>query len=212
MNFIKKNRFKFVSICAVFFLILSAFLSIYLIKNARNGEEKDEMTSLYTADSTKTASTRSETEKSAVYVDLKGAVLHPGMYKIKEGMRLLDAVEEAGGFLPEADTKQVNYAQILKDQAVVYIPKQGETAESATATVQSANSREAKDSDERKVNINTADVSRLETLNGIGTKKAENIIAYREENGTFHSIEDLKEVSGIGDKIFDSLKDSITIK
>ncbi|MGM0239685.1 helix-hairpin-helix domain-containing protein [Enterococcus sp. AZ103] len=144
------------------------------------------------------------------YVDVKGAVKAPGMYKVKEGTRLMDAVDQAGGFLEEADRNQVNFSKLLTDQEVIFIPKIGETPPTIQAgeTIISGDSS----SDETgKVNINTADSTELQTLSGIGEKKAQDILNYREENGSFQKLEDLLNVSGIGEKTLENLRDFITI-
>lgn len=147
----------------------------------------------------------SESIPSVMYVDIKGAVYEPGVYEMEEGDRINDLVEKAGGFTSEAEQTTVNLALRVTDQMMVYIPKEGEeTPEAAHPASDSASS------EGEKVNLNTATLNELTTLNGIGEKKAEKIIQYREENGSFESIEDIKKVSGIGDKTFENLKESIT--
>ena len=110
---------------------------------------------------------------------------------------------KAGGLTDQAEILTINLAQKLTDGQMVYIPTKGERLnEPATAS-----SQVQKD----KVNLNTATVAELQTLEGIGEKKAEQIIAYREANGGFKQISDLKAVSGIGEKRFETLKDSLTV-
>ncbi|MGY3749149.1 helix-hairpin-helix domain-containing protein [Vagococcus acidifermentans] len=146
------------------------------------------------------------------YADIKGAVKQPGMYAISENMRLIDMVERAGGFLENADTSQVNYSQLVSDQMVIYVPEKGEQLTSATLQAAMQGTTPTSQAENQgKVNINTADSAALQQLNGIGEKKAEKIIQYREQHGSFKNIEELMDVSGIGEKTFESLKDLITI-
>ena len=151
-----------------------------------------------------------------VLVDVKGAVLHPGVYALNEEERIIDAVNLAGGYTSNADTQLINHAQKVQDEMVIYIPAQGEKLDEVTSSFISmpaagtaTSGSSAKDG---KINLNQADEAALTTLSGIGPSKAQSIIAYREENGGFQSIEDLKKVTGIGEKTYEKLKDSISVK
>lgn len=139
------------------------------------------------------------------YVDLKGAVKQPGLYEVSEEDRVFDVIERSGGLLESADESQVNFALKVHDEMVIYIPKIGEVNEAALSSGEST-------SKNSKININKASSAELETLPGIGPGKAAAIIEYREENGKFHEIEDMMKISGIGEKTFEKLKDSITVK
>ncbi|WP_279325961.1 helix-hairpin-helix domain-containing protein [Bacillus sp. FJAT-47783] len=141
-----------------------------------------------------------------IFIDVKGAVQKPGVYELKKSERVLQAIEKAGGFLQEADVNKVNLAAKLEDGTVIYVPKMGEE-ESVITTVEAVKSV----SSSKGININTATLEELQTLNGIGPSKAEAIISYREENGPFSTIEDIKKVSGIGDKSFEKIKNDISI-
>lgn len=152
--------------------------------------------------------TSSEEMNDEMYVDIKGAVVKPGIYKVNATMRVLTVVEMAGGFLPEADDRQVNLSERVSDQMVIYIPKEGEELAEVTP---SKNASSKDETTNTLVNLNTATIEELKTLNGVGEKKAENILRYREEKGSFKSIEELKEVDGIGEKTFEQLKSSITV-
>ncbi|MGX7023365.1 helix-hairpin-helix domain-containing protein [Vagococcus hydrophili] len=158
-------------------------------------------------------STVKEETSSKIYVDIKGAVVKPGMYEVTPEMRILNVVELAGGLLKEADDKQVNFAQRLEDQMVIYIPKEGEILAEIENIVPQNKEGEKGDEGKKegKINLNQATKEELMTLNGVGEKKAEKIIEHREEKGSFESIEDLKKVNGFGEKTFESLKESITI-
>lgn len=144
-----------------------------------------------------------------IVVDIKGEVKTPGVYHMEEGSRIIDVIDKAGGLLDEAETTAVNFAQVLADQMVIYVPKVGE--EIPTEHSVSQDNMNNADSDTAKIDINRAEKEALMTLNGIGNSKAENIISYREENGLFETIEDIKNVSGIGEATFNNLKDSIIV-
>ena len=146
----------------------------------------------------------STTQETVIFVDIKGAVKNPGVYQMKVGDRVKDALDAAGGLTAEADSQKVNLAQRVEDQMVIVVPKVGEESEAIPA---GATSKEA--SKEGKVNINTATVEELKTLKGVGEKKAEAIIEYRKKNGSFKTKEDLMKVRGIGKKLFDSFQERI---
>lgn len=164
-----------------------------------------------------TDSVQKSAGKQKLMVDVKGAVKKPGVYEVKPGMRVVDGIELAGGLTESADRKNINMALQLSDQQVVYIPIKGEIKDfdpkhlMGTAGNAGNESLASSSSAGELVNINTADKNALLTLNGIGDKKADQIISYREEQGGFKTIDDLKQVQGIGDKIFAGLKDSITV-
>ncbi|MEA1021942.1 competence protein ComEA [Bacillus subtilis] len=144
-----------------------------------------------------------------IVIDIKGAVQHPGVYEMRTGDRVSQAIEKAGGTSEQADEAQVNLAEILQDGTVVFIPKKGEETavqQGGGVSVQSDGGKGA------LVNINTATLEELQGISGVGPSKAEAIIAYREENGRFQTIEDITMVSGIGEKSFEKIKSSITVK
>ena len=146
----------------------------------------------------------STTQETVIFVDIKGAVKNPGVYQMKVGDRVKDALDAAGGLTDEADSQKVNLAKRLEDQMAIVVPKVGEEAEEIPAGATSK--EEAK---EGKVNINTATVEELKTLKGVGEKKAEAIIEYRKKNGSFQTKEDLMKVRGIGKKLFESFQERI---
>ena len=142
-----------------------------------------------------------------LYVDIKGAVNSPGVYEMQEGDRMQDAIQLAGGFSKQADDQQINLSEKIVDQQLIYIPKKGERFTQQTKEQSPSTTDQASE----KINLNTADKTQLQTLSGIGEKKAEEIIKYREENGSFKTINDLTKVTGIGEKTVEKLKNSITI-
>lgn len=143
-----------------------------------------------------------------IVVDVKGAVRHPGVYAMQQGDRLIDAINAAGGYLPNADSKMLNHAMKLADEFVVYVPIEGEEVPAISFTPISGTSTPQ---DDGKVNINTADEKELMTIPGVGPSKAAAIVQYRTENGNFKSPESLMEVSGIGQKTFEKLESQITV-
>lgn len=147
----------------------------------------------------------STTQEAVIFVDIKGEVKKPGVYQMKAGDRVKDAIDAAGGLTAEADSQKVNLAQRVEDQMVIVVPKIGEEGDAAIPA--GATSKEA--TKEGKVNINTATVEELKTLKGVGEKKAEAIIEYRKKNGSFKTKEDLMKVRGIGKKLFESFEERI---
>ncbi len=151
-----------------------------------------------------------------VVVDIKGAVMHPGVYELQTDQRIIDAVQLAGGYMQDADTQLINHAQKVEDEMVIYIPIKGEKLDEISSTILTMPTSGASQGNngmkDQKINLNKADEAILTTLSGIGPSKAQSIISYREENGGFKTIEDLKKVNGIGEKMFEKLKDFITVK
>lgn len=159
-------------------------------------------------------------KEEKVIVHVIGEVNNPGVVTLKEGARIIDAINGAGGKTEEADLSKVNLAYVVEDGTQIYIPRINENLNQIELMTQDAgpsiviNGFETNNEEEiqnAKVNINTANKEKLETLPGIGETTAQKIIDYREQNGRFNSIEDLKNVSGIGDAKFNSLKDKITV-
>ncbi|WKA60068.1 helix-hairpin-helix domain-containing protein [Planococcus shenhongbingii] len=141
-------------------------------------------------------------------VDIKGQVEKPGVYELPPDSRMKDAIDAAGGFLGTAEPKAINLAMKVQDEMVIYVPAVGEEAVLPAIQPSAAASAGAA---EALVNLNTAADVDLMTLPGIGPSKAAAIIAYRTETGNFQKVEDLTNVTGIGDKTFEKLKDSITV-
>lgn len=154
---------------------------------------------------------QSETEDQLVTVDVKGAVKKPGVYQLQSNSRVHDALEKAGGLTDEADLKSVNQAQKLSDEAVVYVAKVGENAVDVTTSAPASATSGTGQTKSALVNLNTATEADFQTISGIGQKRAQDIIAYREANGRFKSVDELKNVSGIGAKTLEKLKEYVTV-
>lgn len=199
---------------STYLLAATVLLGVGLIflfqRPAAESSTPDQEVILSTSQTTE-STTLEEQKDSKLFVDVKGAVNNSGMYQVNEGARLLDAVELAGGFTAEADQTRMNFAKLLVDQEVIYVPKVGEELPEQ-AVVSAAGGTVSSSSTENKINLNTADEQQLQELSGIGEKRAQDIIKYREENGSFQAIEDLTKVSGIGEKTLDNLRDMVTIK
>lgn len=168
-----------------------------------------------------------------IYVDVCGAVVNPGVYELSSDSRVFQAIEKAGGYLPGAAASYLNRARSLYDGQQIYVPTQEEvdsqtipltqdetaqdgvvqegTAQTGTAADNTADGTETTQAGQR-INLNTADVSQLSTLTGVGESKAMAIIAYREENGPFTSIEDIMNVPGIKEGTYEKIKDKIAIE
>ena len=154
---------------------------------------------------------QAETEDRLVTVDVKGAVKKPGVYQLQSNSRVHDALEKAGGLTDEADLKSVNQAQKLSDEAVVYVAKVGENAVDVTTSAPASATSGPGQTKSALVNLNTATEADFQTISGIGQKRAQDIIAYREANGRFKSVDELKNVSGIGAKTLEKLKEYVTV-
>ena len=137
---------------------------------------------------------------SVIYVHILGQVAHPGLYALRDGDRGVDIVAAAGGFTAEADPAGINLARFLTDGEQIYVPAVGEVAAGP-----------AGGPGDGTVNLNTADAAALDTLPRIGPALAERILAWREKNGPFASVEDLLDVPGIGDAILEGLRDLVSV-
>ena len=147
-----------------------------------------------------------------VYVDIDGAVVSPGVYRVKDGARVAQAIDAAGGLTPEADVTGLNRASKVADGQKIYVPKVGEQTVAAGGGVDGGAAASPGVSDATGlVNINTASASELQTLSGIGPSMAQSIIDERTQNGAFTSVDDLMRVSGIGEKKFAKIKDCICV-
>lgn len=191
-------------------ILITLLVGIYLMVNKEPQVDTTmwEETSLTTTAEVATDATKERAE-TMIYVDIKGAVKVPGIYQLKNQQRIWDALALAGGVSEEADTAQVNYAQKVKDQMIIYVPKKGESVAQSLETLQE--SAPAQQNQEEKINVNTATEAELQTISGIGAKKAQEIIRFRDEQGPFKTVEELKNVPGIGEKTVERLKDMLTV-
>lgn len=144
-----------------------------------------------------------EIKDEFIYIDIKGAVMNPDVYKVERGTRLFQLVSKAGGLMSDANQNAVNFSIILHDEDVIYIPNISEEYSDIF-------SDEKKEVTDEKININTATLEELQSITGVGPATAQAIVDYRDENGLFGTIEDIVNVPGIGDATFNEIKDTIT--
>ena len=152
------------------------------------------------------AKPQKEEETDIIYVQVSGAVNHPGVYELPLGSRVFQALELAGGMTQEAQEKSINQAQTLEDGQMIWVP----TVEEAAALPEQQPESLAKD--DGKVNLNTATKEELQTLPGIGEAKAQSIVAWREEHGSFTQIEDIMKIEGIKEGVFSKIKDCVKVQ
>lgn len=190
----------------IFFLTALIVAVAILFRNNEMNEK--EQGSMLTAERIAQGAAEKKEEKAqskTIVVDIKGAVVRPGVYEIKDTARVNDVVAMAGGFTKEADQTKVNLAAKVHDEMMIYVPTRGET------NVSSTNPPLIPSSDSKKVHINTASEEEILQLSGIGPSKAAAIIAYREEHGPFEKVEDLLNVTGIGEKTLEKIREQIVV-
>lgn len=173
--------------------------------NSKEATDKD--------NNSKEASTSSKDNKNKkIYVHICGEVNEPGVYELKEDARVIDAIDAAKGLTKAASQQSVNQAEKLEDSQQIYIPSIKEVKEDVNQSVKSSNSNSSINNEGNgKVNINTASQEELTTLPGIGVAKAQKIIAYRQQNGSFSKIEDIMKISGIKEGLFNKISENITV-
>ena len=209
----KIKEYKIIVVCAGLGLALGAF---FLLKPSSQTSVKETNLQTEVSAVSKDSSSEKEVKKEEkeespeqdlITVDVKGAVKSPGIYDLPVGSRVHDAVQKAGGLTDEADSKSLNLAQKVSDEALVYVPTKGEEA----ASQQTGSGTTASTSKDKKVNLNKASLEELKQVKGLGGKRAQDIIDHREANGKFKSVDELKKVSGIGAKSIEKLKDYVTV-
>ena len=150
------------------------------------------------------------------YVDIKGEVLRPGVYEFSCESRIQEVIKKAGGFTEEADETKINLAQKISDQMQIIVPnlhsKQEEGVTEGNSEKGNSSNTTPSNSKQGTVNINTATLEELQTIKGIGKKKAEAILQYRKEHGAFRTKEDLLQVKGIGKKALEAIESQVTFQ
>lgn len=160
---------------------------------------------------TMTPKVQTATEEKLIFIHVCGAVCTPGVYEVSKEARVFDAIEKAGGCREDASEESLNLAQLLTDGQRIYVPTKEEVAKGLWQGQQPAKTESSGQETVTLVNINTAGKEELMTLPGIGEAKAESILLYRQENGSFGTIEEIKQISGIKNSVFEKLKDRITV-
>ncbi len=218
----KDNR-KLIHTAAVIIVIIAAVFIFGPFEKSSTITVADKPSAASSESSSAESSQPSDEASGSLYVDVGGEVKDPGVYELPAGARVFDGIEKAGGLTGKADTSLINQAERVKDGQKIFVPRKGKAgqsgsgASSAQTSISSGTSSGAGSSASSagsaggKININTADSAALQQISGVGPVTAQKIIEYREQNGGFQKIEDLMNVSGIGEKTFAKLKSSITI-
>lgn len=224
MTFLKRHKGKFF---ILIFLIFTGYIifDTYSIQESQNVKE--------TSNKVEDISKKEEkTEINKVIVDIKGEVNTPGVYELTSDDTVMKAIDKAGGLTKNSDTSNINLSKKLEDEMVIIVYSKTEIEKMNEPKIECPpcndaciqeedekakldNNENKKDTNETitpsgKININEATSAELQTLDGIGEAKAKAIIDYREKNGNFKQIEDIKNVSGIGDSIYEKIKNNIT--
>lgn len=212
-----------IGIFILFLLVGGTILTIFMFQS-----DKKDKSDLVVSTATNSLKKKSKKENIEDYkVDIKGEILTPGIYTLKSNSRVIDVIEMSGGLTENADTSVINLSKKITDEMVIIIYSKSEVKDfKKTKETEKIVQEKCVKKDENalkndacitdsaktsgKVSINTATKEELMTLTGIGDSKAEDIIKYREENGPFKAIEDIKNVSGIGDSLFAKIKENIT--
>ena len=187
--------------------VVAALLFFWFSGSGENKsiEELDEPTTEIVAENEEADNVIEQNINADIYVDIGGCVYNPGVYKVKSGTRLFQVIEKAGGLTEDADTDSINQAEEIYDGQKILIYSR---SDNYTGTLSENIQQE---SSTGKININYATSLELQEIPGVGPSIAQKIIEYREANGRFKSIEDIMNISGIGEKTFQSLKDYITV-
>jgi len=243
LKFIYKYKYIITFILVICLVFSAIFLKIYLDNNKllKTNEVKAADINLKKEETTEI--TNEEKEKLPSYVDIKGAIMSPGVYQIHENTRVIDVINLAGGLTEKSNTSLINLSKLVEDQMVIVVYTDEEVvnlgkenkieiidtckcpsiqndacicSEELASNISSdkENDNSSSNNNEKTdfpININTASLEQLQLITGIGESKAKAIIKYREENGNFKSIEDIMNVSGIGQSTFEKIKDQITV-
>ena len=195
-------------------LYIAGFTYLFTIINKKEPKEVKEISNNYEI----------KTEED-IYIDIKGSVLNPGVYKLKSNSRVVDAIEKSGGLAKDANTRFLNLSKKLNDGDVIVVYSNSEIKNAQKQEIiyvetpcvceevknDACYKEENTQSKSSKININTATIEDFKTLNGIGDAKAKAIIEYRTKNVNFKSIDELLNVNGISENVFSKIKENITI-
>ena len=197
-------------IMGLIIVIVALFANNY-VKNNEDDLLKSEISLLDTSSDAISPTDEDENvEINEMKVYISGEISKEGVYEFEDGDRLDDLIKKAGGLTENANAKDLNLAMRLEDEMKIYIPSIYEVSSDDTADTIPIITSDSKDSSKDKININKASKEELMSLPNIGDKRADSILEYRESN-TFETIEDIKNVNGIGEKFYQSLKDLITV-
>lgn len=203
-----KTNYKQIIIISVLLVVIIAGIFIYLYQN-----HSTDYSFLEISESTVNSEVSNVLEEKIV-IHIAGQVANPGIVELKDGARIVEAIEAAGGVTSDANLEKINLAYVLEDGMKVYIPSIADDDENNYVTTGSSgvSSNSSNATQTLKININTASVDDFSKIPGIGSSIASRIVEYRKENGKFSTVEDIKNVSGIGDAKFNNIKNYIYVK
>ena len=190
-------------------LCLIVLSVIYIFHSNNEYQEIEESQEILIKENSEEKGSETNENEDKVVVHITGAVKTPGVVKLENGSRVEDAINAAGGLTDDADISNINLAYIIEDGTKIKIPRENE--ENGGIFEGLSTEEDDKRSKDGKININTATQSELETLNGIGPSLAAKIVEYRNTNGKFKKIEDIKNVAGIGDNKYEEIEKNIKI-
>ena len=222
MTFLKKHKGKIFILIFILFTLFAIYDAYYV--------ETEQVEEVTIQKQEKTEEKNEQTKETKILVDVKGEINTPGVYELTSNNTVMDAINKAGGLTKQSDTSNINLSKKLEDEMVIIVYSKSEIknmqeedkikcppCNNACVTEEDEKAKldtdktESTDTPSGKVNINTASSETLQTLDGIGEAKAKAIIEYRDKNGNFKNIEDIKNVSGIGDSIYEKIKNNITV-
>ena len=207
-------------IIAVGAIIIAITVGIYFYKTTKDNSEIKITEDNLTTNTAVENSNETVEENNTIVVHITGEVNYPGVVVLKEGARVVDAIEAGGGETDEADLSSLNLAYMLSDGEKIYVPNKEETSQESQEREYITSAKDNSEQSENgakstgtnfKININTAKQEELTQITGIGESTAKKIIEYRTQNGKFKSIEDIKNIPGIGDSKFNAMKEEITV-
>lgn len=208
-------------IIAVGVIIIAITVGIYFYRTTKdNSEIEITEDNLTTNTAVENNNEIVEEENNTIVVHITGEINYPGVVVLKEGARVVDAIEAGGGETDEADLSSLNLAYMLSDGEKIYVPNKEETSQESQEREYITSAKDNSEQSENgakstgsnfKININTAKQEELTQITGIGESTAKKIIEYRTQNGKFKSIEDIKNIPGIGDSKFNAMKEEITV-
>ena len=222
MTFLKKHKGKIFILIFILFTLFAIYDAYYV--------ETEQVEEVTIQKQEKTEEKNEQTKETKILVDVKGEINTPGVYELTSNNTVMDAINKAGGLTKQSDTSNINLSKKLEDEMVIIVYSKSEiknmqeedkikcppcnnacVIEEDEKAKLDTDKNESTDTPSGKVNINTASSETLQTLDGIGEAKAKAIIEYRDKNGDFKNIEDIKNVSGIGDSIYEKIKNNITV-
>lgn len=207
-------------IIAVGAIIIAITVGIYFYKTTQDNSEVEITEDNFATNTAVENSNEAVEENNTIVVHITGEVNYPGVVVLKEGARVVDAIEAGGGETDKADLGSLNLAYMLSDGEKIYVPNKEETSQenqereyitSAKADLEQSENGAKSTGTNFKININTAKQEELTQITGVGESTAKKIIEYRTQNGKFKSIEDIKNIAGIGDSKFNAMKEEITV-